>query len=295
MKCVNQKKMKIVLWAIVAVLCFQAAGPAVVSAENLSDKDSRQQWWWNKDKNNPEERQNELPDPEGGPELTERPRNPVSNIVLQQRYPEIVVLRGPETENKVALTFDDGPDPRFTPQILDVLSEYGVQATFFVMGARAEANPELTRRIIDEGHIVGNHTYFHPNLVEEGDVATLRTEVSRTEDALADIIGYRTKLFRAPYGFLYNELVEALGEMDYTVVGWSVDSLDWRERPAEETAYNVISNSGPGSVILMHDGAESDGDRTSTVEALRQIIPALQEQGLEFVTVPELFGIPFRK
>ncbi|WP_236939173.1 polysaccharide deacetylase family protein [Evansella clarkii] len=291
----NQKKMKIVLWAIVAVLCFQAAGPAVVSAENLSDKDSRQQWWWNKDKNNPEERQNELPDPEGGPELTERPRNPVSNIVLQQRYPEIVVLRGPETENKVALTFDDGPDPRFTPQILDVLSEYGVQATFFVMGARAEANPELTRRIIDEGHIVGNHTYFHPNLVEEGDVATLRTEVSRTEDALADIIGYRTKLFRAPYGFLYNELVEALGEMDYTVVGWSVDSLDWRERPAEETAYNVISNSGPGSVILMHDGAESDGDRTSTVEALRQIIPALQEQGLEFVTVPELFGIPFRK
>lgn len=291
----NEKKMKIVLWAIVAVLCFQAAGPAVVSAENLSDKDSRQQWWWNKDKNNPEERQNELPDPEGGPELTERPRNPVSNIVLQQRYPEIVVLRGPETENKVALTFDDGPDPRFTPQILDVLSEYGVQATFFVMGARAEANPELTRRIIDEGHIVGNHTYFHPNLVEEGDVATLRTEVSRTEDALADIIGYRTKLFRAPYGFLYNELVEALGEMDYTVVGWSVDSLDWRERPAEETAYNVISNSGPGSVILMHDGAESDGDRTSTVEALRQIIPALQEQGLEFVTVPELFGIPFRK
>lgn len=291
----NQKKMKIVLWAIVAVLCFQAAGPAVVSAENLSDKDSRQQWWWNKDKNNPEERQNELPDPEGGPELTERPRNPVSNIVLQQRYPEIVVLRGPETENKVALTFDDGPDPRFTPQILDVLSEYGVQATFFVMGARAEANPGLTRRIIDEGHIVGNHTYFHPNLVEEGDVATLRTEVSRTEDALADIIGYRTKLFRAPYGFLYNELVEALGEMDYTVVGWSVDSLDWRERPAEETAYNVISNSGPGSVILMHDGAESDGDRTGTVEALRQIIPALQEQGLEFVTVPELFGIPFRK
>ncbi|UTR10694.1 polysaccharide deacetylase family protein [Evansella sp. LMS18] len=291
----NQKKMKIVLWAIVAVLCFQAAGPAVVSAENLSDKDSRQQWWWNKDKNNPEERQNELPDPEGGPELTERPRNPVSNIVLQQRYPEIVVLRGPETENKVALTFDDGPDPRFTPQILDVLSEYGVQATFFVMGARAEANPELTRRIIDEGHIVGNHTYFHPNLVEEGDVATLRTEVSRTEDALADIIGYRTKLFRAPYGFLYNELVEALGEMDYTVVGWSVDSLDWRERPAEETAYNVISNSGQGSVILMHDGAESDGDRTGTVEALRQIIPALQEQGLEFVTIPELFGIPFRK
>ncbi|WP_256583348.1 polysaccharide deacetylase family protein, partial [Pseudomonas sp. 2995-1] len=130
------------------------------------------------------------------------------------------------------------------------------------MGSRVEAYPDITRRINEEGHVIGNHTYWHPNLVEEGDVATLEREVSQTEDMIAETIGYRTKLFRAPYGFLYNELVEKLTEMNYTVVGWSVDSLDWREDPPAEIAYNVLSNTQPGSIILMHDGATWEGDRT---------------------------------
>lgn len=251
------------------------------------------QSWWGKGKI--DERQNEeLPEPEGGPEQTERLRNPVSNIVLQQRYPDIVVLRGQAGDNRVALTFDDGPDPRFTEQVLDALSQYNVPATFFVMGARAEAFPNLVTRMVDEGHIIGNHTYWHPNLVEQN-IATLEREISQSEDLLADIIGYRTALFRAPYGFLDNERVERIGELGYTVVGWSVDSLDWREHPPEETAYNVISNTQPGSIILMHDGAEWDGDRTGTIESLHQIIPNLQAQGLEFVTVPELLNIPYQK
>lgn len=264
-----------------------------VNADELSIGDLHQEWWWNNDRD--KERQQEIPDPEGGPEKAERPRNPVSNIVLQQRYPETVVLQGPTTVNQVALTFDDGPDPRYTPQLLDVLNEYDVKATFFIMGARAEAYPDLVQRIVEEGHIIGNHTFWHPNLVEQGDIATLEREVQQTEDTLENMIGYRTKLFRAPYGFLYNELVEKLRDMDYTVIGWSVDSLDWQEDPAEDIAFNVLSNTTPGSIILMHDGAEWEGDRTNTIQSLHEIIPSLQQGGIEFVTVPELLNIPYQK
>jgi peptidoglycan/xylan/chitin deacetylase (PgdA/CDA1 family) len=237
----------------------------------------------------------DIPHLKGGDESKERVRYPVSNILLQQRYPETIVLRGSQTENKVALTFDDGPDPRFTPQILDILKEYNIKATFFLMGARAEKYPDLVKRIKDEGHIIGNHTYWHPNLVEKADVSILGGEITKTENTLANLIGYRTKLFRAPYGFLYNELVEKLKEMNYTVVGWSVDSLDWQEDPPEKITYNVTSNMHPGAIILMHDGAEWDKDRTNTIKSLRQIIPALKEQGLQFATVPELLNIPYKK
>ncbi|MDZ5471292.1 polysaccharide deacetylase family protein [Bacillus sp. 31A1R] len=235
-----------------------------------------------------------LPNLQGGPEK-ERVRYPVSNIVLQQRYPETVVLRGPANVNRLALTFDDGPDPRFTPLVLDTLKKYNVKATFFLMGARAKAYPDIVKRMIDEGHIVGNHTYWHPNLVKQGEVATLEREVNQSEEELARLIGYRTKLFRAPYGFLYNELVEKLRDMNYTVVGWSVDSLDWKEEPPETIAYTVLSNVQPGAIILMHDAGDWTSDRTNTIKSLDQIIPTLKEQGFEFVTVPELLKIPYKK
>lgn len=257
--------------------------------------DVEEQWWWKDDKNNTNRQIEEIPRPEGGSEYTGRLRNPVSNIILQQKYPETIVLRGDTTQLQVALTFDDGPDPRFTPQVLDILNQYDIPATFFVMGARAEVYPDIVRRMVDEGHIVGNHTYWHPNLVEQADVAVLEREVNQTEDLLENMIGYRTKLFRAPYGFLYDELVEKLAEMNYSVIGWSVDSLDWRELSPQDTAYNVLSNVEPGSIILMHDGGDWDADRTSTIEALHQIIPTLQQQGFEFVTVPDLVGIPYQK
>jgi peptidoglycan/xylan/chitin deacetylase (PgdA/CDA1 family) len=239
------------------------------------------------------QQEDDIPDLADGEEAEERVRYPVSNIILQQRYPDTIVLSAAPTENQVALTFDDGPDPRFTPQILDLLAEHDIQATFFVTGARAEAFPDLLQRIVDEGHIIGNHTYSHPNLVEANDIAVLEEEVRRTEEIINDIIGYRTSLFRAPYGFLYDELVEKLDEMSYSVVGWSVDSLDWQEAEPEVIAYNVISNIHPGAIVLMHDGAGDIGDRTNTIEALRQIIPNLTEQGLEFATVPELLDISY--
>ena len=292
----KKRMWKMMFLVTVCMFCFQLADSMLVHAnEQAPDNDDiNEQGWWKKDK--PDKPDEDFPDLRGGPENPERERQvPVDMTILQQRYPDTFILGGPTDQNRIALTFDDGPDPRYSEKVLDVLKEYNVPATFFVMGSRAVAYPEIVQRMVNEGHIIGNHTYFHPNLVEEADIPTLEREVNRTEDVLNDIIGYRTSLFRPPYGFLYNELVEKLAEMRYLVIGWTVDSLDWQEDPPEVIASRVLDNVQPGAIILMHDGADWDGDRTNTIEALRQIIPTLQEQGYEFVTVPELLNVPFSR
>ncbi|AUG59104.1 polysaccharide deacetylase family protein [Acetivibrio saccincola] len=227
---------------------------------------------------------------EGGSEIEGREPHPISNNVLQLKYPDVLALRGSLTVKKVALTFDDGPDPRYTPQILDVLKKYNAKATFFLIGARAAAHRSITERIVKEGHAVGNHTYWHPNLTKEG-VKRLEWEVKETENVLNEILGYRPSLFRSPYGSLDEELVEKLNEMGYSAIGWSVDSLDWMQLSPEQIEKNVLSNIHPGAIILMHDGGHWTMDLLGTVQSLDRIIPALQRDGVEFVTVPELINI----
>ncbi|MBP2079408.1 polysaccharide deacetylase family protein [Oceanobacillus polygoni] len=285
-------KERIVKWLLTIgfLFCFYLTNDFSVNANEGPLEDSSQQV---DVQDNPEE---DFPDLRGGPENPERERQqPVDLRILQQRYPDVFFLQGVSDQNQVALTFDDGPDPRFTNEILDVLNQYDVPATFFLLGSRVAAYPDIVTRIQNEGHVIGNHTYFHPNLVDEADIGTLEREAIRTEDELYDMIGYRTHLFRPPYGFLYDELVEQLARMNYSVIGWTVDSLDWQEDPPEVIASNVLDIMHPGAIILMHDGADWDGDRTNTIESLHQIIPTLQEQGYEFVTVPELLNIPFEK
>lgn len=293
---------QIIIWALAVGLlfCNQLMDLMTVHAveqQSLGYGDDAKPWWSNWwPKTRPDQNEKEFPELRGGSESSERGRQqPVSLYVLQERYPDVFFLQGPASPKRVALTFDDGPDPRYTESVLDILKEYNVPATFFLLGSRAAAYPDIVRRINNEGHIIGNHTYFHPNLVEEADLQTLEREVTRTEDVLNGIIGYRTKLFRPPYGFLYNELVEKLAEMQYLVIGWSVDSLDWQEEAPEIIATRVLETVQPGAIILMHDGADWDGNRTPTIEALRQIIPELQRQGYQFVTVPELLNVPFVK
>jgi peptidoglycan/xylan/chitin deacetylase (PgdA/CDA1 family) len=228
--------------------------------------------------------------PEGGPESVGREPNLVANSVLQREYPGLVFLRGSPEVNKVALTFDDGPDIRFTPQVLDVLSQYQVNATFFMMGARAAEHADIAGRARAEGHAIGNHTYWHPNLTEES-LERVHWEVSATEDAMMEILGFRPRLFRSPYGALNREIVELLGEMGNTVILWDVDSLDWKQLGSEVIAENVLANTEPGSIILMHDGGDWTMDLSGTVNALHEIIPKLQQEGMEFVTIPELLNI----
>ncbi|WP_100011781.1 polysaccharide deacetylase family protein [Lentibacillus sediminis] len=225
-----------------------------------------------------------------GSESISRQPDLVAHSVLQREYPNIVVLSGSTYDNRVALTFDDGPDIRFTPQVLDVLNNYQVNATFFLMGARAAERPDIVRRIQAEGHAIGNHTYWHPNLTEES-LERVHWEVTATEETIEQILGFRPRLFRPPYGFLNREIVELLGDMGNAVILWNVDSLDWMELGTDAITNTVLANTAPGSIILMHDGGDETADLTDTVDALDVIIPRLQAAGMEFVTIPELINI----
>lgn len=189
------------------------------------------------------------------------------------------------THNRIALTFDDGPHPVYTPIILDILREYGIHATFFMVGENAQEYPELVRRIQREGHEIGNHTYRHANLQKQT-AAGIRREITLAEDAILQIGDQRTKLLRPPGG-LYNESVcEAARALDYTVILWTVDTRDWAHTPPEEITANVEANIRCGGIILCHDFI--GGAPSPTPEALRNFIPALLQKNYEFVTVSEL-------
>ncbi|WP_199614855.1 polysaccharide deacetylase family protein [Paenibacillus alkalitolerans] len=229
----------------------------------------------------------------GGPEHHVRKVKPASNWLMQRKYPNTVVLQGLRTKKQIALTFDDGPDRRFTPAVLDVLKKHGVKGTFFLMGSRAKALPDVTSRIAREGHVIGNHTYWHPKLFEQS-IGRVDWEVSSTQQAIQDIAGYAPRLFRAPYGGLDDDIVGYMQRRDFTVVGWNVDSQDWKQIPADQIIANCLPNIGSGSIVLMHT-AGNWNQILHTHEALDRMIPKLKQQGYRFVTVSEMFGIPKSK
>lgn len=238
---------------------------------------------------NPED----IPELEGGSETIVREPHPVSNSKLQLLYPHLLFLTGNKSENKVALTFDDGPDIRYTPKILDVLKKHDVKATFFLIGARAKEHDAIVKRIHDEGHAIGSHTYWHPNLPKE-QLDRLHWEITETDKVIENIVGFKPHLFRSPYGALNEEMVNMLGDLGNIIIGWDVDTLDWKQLNADEIADNALSNVNFGSIILMHDG----GDWTmnlSTAEGLEKIITKLKEDNTEFLTIPDLLNMPEEK
>ena len=197
----------------------------------------------------------------------------------------IVYRSAAKTERlRVALTFDDGPHPKYTPQILDILSSYGISATFFAVGTNAELYPDLIRRIAAEGHELGNHTYHH-NHVGKMTAEALQQDIGACSEALERLTGKAPRYFRPPEGVCNRDVKEICGELDMTIVMWSVDTRDWAHTPIPEICRNVRENTGNGSIILMHDFI---GKKSPTPKALRQIIPMLLELGFEFVTVSQL-------
>lgn len=190
-------------------------------------------------------------------------------------------------EMKLALTFDDGPDGRYTDEILDVLGEYGVKATFFVIGKNCESSPDVLRRVVEEGHEVGNHTYSHPHLKGLSE-EELEKQIKMTEQLVLNYTGIKTKLFRPPEGYYSNGIGVLCNSLGYRAVLWSVDTTDWRGPDAEEIAQTVISEARSGVIILCHDYVAK---KSNTPAALRIFIPQLLEQGYEFVTVSELLEL----
>lgn len=194
---------------------------------------------------------------------------------------------GPYNKAEVALTFDDGPDPVYTPQVLNKLKKHGVKATFFLLGENAERYPEIVKRIVNEGHIVGNHTYNHPNLNKIDD-KQYHEQMLKTEKILQKLTGYSPKFFRPPYGIINENQMKWATEQNFIIIQWSVDTLDWKGLNAQEITNKVLGNAFPGSILLQHTAP--GGKLQGSVDALDRFIPDLTSNGARFVTLPKMFN-----
>lgn len=190
----------------------------------------------------------------------------------------------------VALSFDDGPDPLVTPQVLDALAASGSRATFFVIGRSLEAQPELARRIVAEGHALGNHSWQHSRLQNFRFRRWQRTELERCERAIAAVVGTtRQPLYRSPMGIKIGELCWAVWRQRLTLVAWSLHSHDTRLASPEQIAERVLGGVRGGDIVLLHDGHDRPGQhRPFCAPAVRLILLGLRERGLNCVTIPEL-------
>lgn len=201
-------------------------------------------------------------------------------------------FRAAEASDAVALTFDDGPDPTFTPAVLRILAEKGAPATFFVVGQRVEAHGDVVAAIDAQGHLVGNHTYRHDLTFHFRLWRRVREELQRCEGAIAAAIGKRPRFFRSPQGFKNPALGDVLHEEGLLAVGWQARGLDAVGASAAEIERRILAHIRPGGVIVMHDGAGLHGtdDRAPTLTALPRIIDAVRARGMRIVPLDELLG-----
>ncbi len=245
----------------------------------------------------------------GARKITVDEDNGLVTDIEYSNYPSPYVLqRNGYRKKAIALTFDDGPQAGFTEPILDVLKEDRVPGAFFLIGDNAERNPKLVRRIYDEGHEIGSHTFTHPNL---GEVSNRRValELNATQRALESILGHSTILFRPPYNADAEPSTEAevrpitlASQMGYVTIGELIDPQDWNRnkngvdgaRTSNDLKQSILNEvhrataRGDGNMLLLHDGG---GDRSNTVAALRDIIPQLKSEGYSFVSVSNLMGM----
>ncbi len=221
----------------------------------------------------------------------------VSEKLAQYASPYVLTRWGATKDKRIALTFDDGPDPAYTPAILDILKKSHVPATFFLVGANAELNPDLVRRTVGEGHELGSHSFTHPNLSVVSP-AQFDLELSSTQRLLESLTGRSTLLFRPPFAEDVEPAtpeqagpVARAGELGYYTVGMGVDPLDWQPG---QTAQHIVSSilsqlhNHEGQIILLHDAG---GVRSATVQALPTLLELLKKEGYSFVTVSNLMGV----
>lgn len=212
---------------------------------------------------------------QAGPATVEIPLNKL-NPFLASRFQ--VAEEQKNTQKKIALTFDDGPDPEHTMRILDILDTYKAKATFFMVGKRVHAYPDIAKEVAKAGHELGNHTWNHPSLTKVDDT-TLYNEVKSTSDIIEGVTGQVATVFRPPYGAVDDRVREST---KLPVVLWSVDTLDWEHHDPGILIEHIEKDVRSGSVILMHDIHES------TADGLEAVLTYLQSQNYKFVTVSEL-------
>jgi peptidoglycan-N-acetylglucosamine deacetylase len=209
-----------------------------------------------------------------------------------------------DSARKLAITFDDGPNPALTPKLLDLLTKHQARATFFVIGKYVRQCPALLRETAARGHVVANHTESHPNLFWLSPGA-IRSELRQCHEALAATTGVTPKWFRPPFGFRNPWVVKAAAELSMRTVMWTLLPGDWKPQPleklignmrpiAQHAQQNFSSPANAGDILCLHDGGhrELNADRTHTLKALEYWLPRWRDAGLEFVTIEEAVRIP---
>ena len=205
---------------------------------------------------------------------------------------------------KLAITFDDGPNPSLTSKLFDLLEKYDAKATFFVIGKFARECPDLVRETATRGHLIANHTETHPNLFWLSPTA-IKNELRQCTDAIGEILHKPPRWFRPPYGFRNPWVVSTATELSMRTVMWTLLPGDWKPRPLETLIHNIRPIAeraqenhrqveGPGDVLCLHDGGHRclNADRTNTLKALEHWLPRWRDLGLEFVTIEEAVRTP---
>jgi peptidoglycan/xylan/chitin deacetylase (PgdA/CDA1 family) len=189
---------------------------------------------------------------------------------------------------RIYLTFDDGPDEHLTPMILDILAEWRAKATFFVCGRKAEKFPQILRRIAEEGHSIGNHTYSHSRFLVYFGI--LGKEIERTEEIIYKITGVRPILFRPPWGVAMPWVKEQILKRGYKLVLWDIETRDWKKLAGEEIARKVKEEARDGAIVLLHDGDDMRRleEKNNTLKALNILLPELVSLGYEFSALSQI-------
>ncbi|MDF2884156.1 MAG: putative polysaccharide deacetylase [Clostridiaceae bacterium] len=210
-----------------------------------------------------------------------------SDRAMAVKYPNMVFINGNTVRKQAALTFDDGIDPKITPDILKILKDNNVKASFFVVGKTVLKNSDIVKKAYYDGNLILNHSYNHIELPKAKD-QVIKEEITKTEDAIYSVIGKRPDIIRPPYGEINDNLVKIETELGYkAAVLWSTDTLDWSQKEPDSIVNNVIDNVRPGEIILMH----ANEDKGATVKALPIIIKKLKSMGYEIVTLDRILNI----
>ncbi len=213
------------------------------------------------------------------------PRNPDMNLPASGASSGITFSRVSVSQPYIAITFDDGPHPKNTPRLLDMLRERNIKATFYVIGRNVDLYPNVLRRTVSEGHEIGNHTYTHPILSKLGD-STVREELTKCRDAVARAAGVQPRTMRPPYGALLQRQREWIhAELRYPTIMWSVDPLDWKRPGPSVVTSRILSGTTPGAIVLAHDL------HAATVDAMPATLDGLLNKGYKFVTVSQLLAM----
>jgi len=202
-----------------------------------------------------------------------------------------VLSNGNRNHPQIALTFDDGPNEPYTSQVLSILEQYKIKATFFIIGQNARRYPEICRRIVTTGNVIGNHSHNHHKSLCLRRSKTIAREIELAHQAIYECTGFEPKLFRPPHGFRTPWLMRTVRHLGYTVVTWDNMTGDWKaDKSGEEIVRSIVQRAKPGSVIVLHDGRDSrpSYDRSQMLQALPFVIEPLKEKGFDFVTIPEL-------